>query len=809
VNVTDGAHVTRALERSNRALQTLSAANSALMRARSEPELLQEMCNAAVATGTYSMAWVGMVLHDEAKTIQPVAYAGRDTALHTLSFTWDDSESGCGPTGSAVRTAAPVINYDSDTNPNYGPWRALASQYGFKSSIAVPLTDTEGVFGVLSLYADKEKSFDPFRVELLLQLASDISYGVVALRTRAALTDADERSRQHAARLETLWTIVSNPSLSADTLRSAMLTAATAAIRPGQPYFGALGRIQDGRIFYDALAETPEYFTLLGPAAKIRSGRGRMLSGSPIERVLSSGKKTWTSTDLRSDFPNATVVRSLGWQSGILTRFDAGGSTYVLWFASPADTGAWTTQDTAYVEVVASFFAKQVDERFQFDRLHYHQTHDLLTGLLNRSNFRSQARTASLTGAAYAVIALNVNGLGAVNESYGNMIGDALLVEVGSGLSERAAPGEIVGRLGGDVFAVFVPDPPSRDFVRQRALHFSERFRQPFSTGDRLGREFVALTASFGIAAAPDHGSSVDTIISHANLAVSAAKARGRSTTLFYETGMEGDAQRNTQFHNELVRALADDQFELYYQPHVNNATGAISGCEALIRWSHPDRGIVSPNQFIPFAERDGLIGQIDAWVVRQALASARDLGKSYPGFRLYFNLSGRQAGDPDLIHTLTLAARDGLALRNVGVEITESDVMRDLEATRRVCRALRRLGVRVAIDDFGTGFSSLLSLKRLDVDVIKIDRGFISGILHDRHDAALVETIIQMTKLFGCDVLAEGVEEEAEMDWLRRRSCNLVQGYFISHPLPLGDFKKWLEEREGATATFALVPPP
>jgi EAL domain-containing protein (putative c-di-GMP-specific phosphodiesterase class I) len=245
-----------------------------------------------------------------------------------------------------------------------------------------------------------------------------------------------------------------------------------------------------------------------------------------------------------------------------------------------------------------------------------------------------------------------------------------------------------------------------------------------------------------------------------------------------------------------LAEAIAGDQFTLYYQPHVELSSGAVTGCEALIRWNHPVRGLLPPSTFIPFAEQSGIITGIDDWVLRNACARSTELAALRPGFRLYFNLSGRQAGDPKLIRALTTAARNGVALENLGVEITESDAMRDVEATRRVCRALRKLNVRVAIDDFGTGYSSLSFLKRLPVDIVKIDRSFISGVLTDPHDETIAETIISISDRFGFESLAEGAEQLAEIDWLRERSCHYVQGYAICHPLPLDEFKSWLAAR-------------
>ena len=489
------------------------------------------------------------------------------------------------------------------------------------------------------------------------------------------------------------------------------------------------------------------------------------------------------------------ATRERGTRSCVITTFTAGIATWALSFTSTRTARRpFSRQDHAYVEVLASFFANHLQQRWQFDRIQYQQTHDVLTGLLNRSTWRSQARTVARAVERYAVIIIDVDGLHEVNETFGHITGDAVLVEIGNALRQSAREGELVGRLGGDVFGIFLPDPASDEHLFARVHAFGAVFDRPFSTGDRDGKQFIARTACIGVAAAPADGRQFESILSRADAALFTAQERGHSSTVFYVAGMEAEAQRRATLQNELRDAIDLQQFALSFQPHVDLASGSVTGCEALIRWNHPERGVVMPAQFIPFAEETGMIASIDEWVMQNAFLAASELAEQRPDFRLYFNLSGRQSGDPNVVRAFVAAARNGLNLKSIGVEITESDAMRDVDATRHVCRALRRLNVRIAIDDFGTGYSSLSSLKRLPVDIVKIDRTFVSGVLSDPHDAIITETIISIGRQFGFETLAEGAEKSEELDWLRERNCGYVQGYAICHPLPLVEFKAWLD---------------
>ncbi len=625
----------------------------------------------------------------------------------------------------------------------------------------------------------------------LLRLPTAVDHAVRVARERmrlqTSLREAEALSRHHAERLQGLWNIVNDPAMRDGDLFLAMLRQATATVRPGQGFRGMLWRVEGDGLVLEALTKNPDNPTEEPTPIGARLPLAATIIGNVIRQ--GGGTRAWDDVAMSSDASDFALQR--GTHTLIVTTFAAGGSMWGLTFASHRKAATpLGPLDCAYVEVLASFFANYVQQRWQFDRIQYQQSHDVLTGLLNRSQFRSRVRTAASGCDRFAVVLADVNDFHAINDAHGHMIGDALLVEVSNALQRCALPGELVGRIASDAFGLFVPQPASRAAVEARVRGFADVFARPFSTGDREGKEAVKLTASFGFAAAPEDAATIDTILGYADLALLAAKSRGHGTIARFEPGMADEAQRRATLKLELAQAIAEDQFELYFQPHIDVETGAVTGCEALIRWNHPVRGLLAPATFIPFAEQIGVITDIDRWVMRNELDGVVD------DFRLYFNLSGRQAADTGIVRAFTAAARAGVPLGCIGVEITESDAMRDVETTRQVCRALRRLNVKVAIDDFGTGYSSLSSLKRLPVDIVKIDRSFVSGVLADRHDATIAETIISISKYFGFESLAEGVEQPGELAWLRQRGCRYAQGYAISHALPLAAFKVWLAAR-------------
>jgi diguanylate cyclase (GGDEF)-like protein len=388
---------------------------------------------------------------------------------------------------------------------------------------------------------------------------------------------------------------------------------------------------------------------------------------------------------------------------------------------------------------------------------------------------------------------ISLDGFRAINEEYGHIIGDALLVEVGAALEREVGDGGVTGRLAGDTFGAFLTGVGTQDDARHRLGVLQGVFTRPFSTGDRDGTEFIPVSATIGAAVARSADEKFDLLLSHADTAVLAAKRLGHGRLELFAAGMESEATSRARTSTEISRAIEGGEFELYFQPHLDVQTMAVSGAEALIRWHHPKRGVVLPNAFIPFAEQHGLIRPISQWVMGAALTASARLRDCNPAFRLYFNLSGVDFSDGAIVDELREAGRHGANLANVGVELTETAAMADLGAAARSLRHLQELGVTVAIDDFGTGYSGLALLKRLPVNLIKIDRSFINEVLLGKRDAAITESVIRNGEQLGYETVGEGVESVEQLEWLRGRGCRYVQGFAVARPQPLDGFVDWL----------------
>jgi diguanylate cyclase (GGDEF)-like protein len=423
--------------------------------------------------------------------------------------------------------------------------------------------------------------------------------------------------------------------------------------------------------------------------------------------------------------------------------------------------------------------------------------HDSLTGLPNRGSFYDQVGAAvaasALSGERVAVMIVDLDRFKEVNDTLGHHSGDELLREAGKRLEGGLRTGDVLCRLGGDEFAVLLPQVESVEAATAVAGRLCESLEEPFV----LHGLTVHLEASLGIALHPDHGTDVETLVQRADVAMYVAKSSTSSFEMYARRYDRHSASRLALL-GELRRALDEDEFELHYQPKANLHTGRVDGVEALVRWNHPVRGLVPPDEFIPLAEQTGVIKPLTAWVLNEALGQCRAWRDSGLGLTVAVNLSVRNLLDAHLPESISeLLRRHELPPSALELEITESTIVADQVRALDVLTRLNAMGVGLSVDDFGTGYSSLAYLKDLPVCELKIDRKFVNNMTEDGDDAFIVRSTIDLGRNLGLQVVAEGVETEAVWDQLAQLGCDVAQGYYLSRPLPAATLTEWLSARK------------
>ena len=419
---------------------------------------------------------------------------------------------------------------------------------------------------------------------------------------------------------------------------------------------------------------------------------------------------------------------------------------------------------------------------------------DSLTGLPNRSLFFDQLSRrideARKTGESVAVLFLDLDRFKNVNDSLGHDVGDRLLVAVAQRIRNSVRNADCVARLGGDEFTVVLANVVSPAAAATAAQNICRSLANSF----QIEGHDIFITTSVGISMYPNDGGDAGTLLKHADTAMYRAK-KTKAGFQFFEAAMEQSISERVRLENDLRRSLQRNELEVYYQPQARFENNHIVGMEALVRWNHPTRGLVSPLEFIPLAEEAGLIEAIGEWVLRTSCAQLqRWMQSGLPVIRVSVNLSVKQLLQPDFTLTVERALEDtGLPPHLLELEITESTLMEHAEDTLEALDRLRSLGVRLAIDDFGTGYSSLSYLKRFPVDVVKIDRSFVRDVPHDADDAAIVKGIIALAHSLRLEVVAEGVETEGQHEFLRAQACDMLQGYYLSTPVPADQFARYL----------------
>ena len=410
--------------------------------------------------------------------------------------------------------------------------------------------------------------------------------------------------------------------------------------------------------------------------------------------------------------------------------------------------------------------------------------YDALTGLANRTQIEEHLghiASARHPGSAFTVVFVNLDRFKNVNDDFGRRAADLVLVEVASRLTAAAGREATVARYSGDEFVMFLPSVSCVESIAS----LTDALRQKISAPIVLPDGTVRITASIGMAIFPYDGTSVENVLESADAAARHAKRSGGNKTQFFSRDLIEQARSHRRLQDELNVALQQDQFVLHYQPIVELKTGTVVKAEALIRWQHPARGIVGPCEFIPIAEQSGLIEHIGYWVIEEVVRQAAAWDAKGTPIRIAVNVSARQLDDHGFLPHLTRTlARAKIPSDRLELEITETAAMKDASAVEDVLERCRALGVSISLDDFGTYYSSLTYLKRLPVDNVKIDKSFVQGLPFVKSDAAIVAGILGLVRGLDRTAIAEGIENDAQRDWLLRAGCEFGQGYFFGRPM-------------------------
>ncbi len=485
-------------------------------------------------------------------------------------------------------------------------------------------------------------------------------------------------------------------------------------------------------------------------------------------------------------------IKEFGSWSGEVWDRRKNGEIYPKWLI----INAIASEDgitTGYVGIFSDLSEQKKAEKKLEDLSFY----DSLTHLPNRVLFRDRLSVgisiAKRDKHQLAVLLIDLDRFKIINDSLGHNVGDELLEMIAQRFLTLGRESDTVARLGGDEFAVLLPELSHAEDASVVAQNFIDSLQEPFC----LEGHCINIGTSIGISIFPCDGVDVDGLIKHAELALYKAKEHGRNHYQYFSQELQEAVNDQLEMEDEMRQAILNQQFTLFYQPKISLTTNKITGMEALVRWVHPEKGLIPPDKFIPLAEETGLMIPLGEWILETACRETADWSKRFDdSLVVAINLSAKQFQSAGLLELIEkILNKYQLRAKNIELEITESCVMEDVKGALKTMKAFRKHGLKLAIDDFGTGYSSLSYLKNFPISTLKIDRSFVMELTSDSDDAAIVEVIILLARKLGLDVVAEGVETEAQLEFLREQCCQYVQGYFLSRPLPAEEFELFLQK--------------
>jgi diguanylate cyclase (GGDEF)-like protein/PAS domain S-box-containing protein len=549
-----------------------------------------------------------------------------------------------------------------------------------------------------------------------------------------------------------------------------------------------------------------------GRRLNLRAG----LSGGPVGgRRVSASRSSHAGAALDAGHPTIVadwgreehfamppVLRAVGVASSLAVMIDGKDRPFGVLDVHASEPGRFTEEDVPFVQAAANVLADAFERHAADEALRHRVLHDSLTGLPNRVSFvdtlEDALARATVSGSPVGILFLDLDRFKLINDSLGHYAGDALLRAVAPRLRAHLRPGDVVARFGGDEFGILIDRLADEGEAVAIADRVAAAFSQPFSI-DGV-EHFVTASIGIAVARAADRQSvNAELLIRDADAAMYRAKEGGRARCELFDAAMRAGAVRRLELERELRHALDRDELTLHYQPVVDLKSGEITGLEALVRWQHPQRGLLDPSDFVPIAEDSGLIESIGRWVQESACLQVLRWHQERPDsrpFDIAINLSARQVAHRDLAATVEeILARTGLDPVNLRLEITESALV-DESATRFASlEALSEIGVRLVLDDFGTGYSSLASLNRFPFHALKIDRSFVDGLGIEQEQTAIVEAVVGMARALSLEFIAEGVESEVQLAELRRLGCDYAQGHLFHPAMPEDEISRLLSE--------------
>lgn len=780
-------------ERLTRMFAALSATNEAIMRAKSRQQLFEMVCEAAVHGAKFNSTTIALA-EPGGESVKVVAASGPSShEMRGLEYTTLDSGPlGRGLTASAFRTRQPCISNDYMADERTKPWQPIARRMGVRSSTSLPLLSGDRAVGVLLFNSVELNAFSPDFVRLLQRLAENVSFAL------ANFDRADEKARsdEQKDRLSRMFAALSatNEAIMRATSREELFRLVCEAAANGAKFTSTMiSLVEEGSEFLRTVAAA-------GPNAEIRNIPVALNTGGPgafslAAMALRSGQAC-ISNDFQSDARTShwhDAARTWGVRSAAaLPLLGAGKPIGVLIFHS-VDKDTFNPEFVELLKRLAdnvSFaldnFARAEEKMKSDQRIEYLATHDALTNLPNRAMFNQLLQHSIETAKRYqqhfAVMFIDLDRFKIINDSLGHEAGDALLIEIAKRLRQSLRASDVVARLGGDEFMIIL-EQSDRQEVERFARDLLSTLGQPM----QLSGHECHTTASVGISIFPADGTDAETLTKHADMAMYLAKEGGKSDFRFFTKDIKTQSIERLLLETNLRHALERNEFSLQYQPKVDLATAQITGVEALLRWNHPDLGMLQPTQFIPLAEETGLIVPIGRWVLEQACAQNMAWqGAGLQTVSMAVNLSPRQFSDEHLLRDIDHAlASSGMPATLLQLEVTESMVMQNVPRAVKLLDEVQSRGIRIAIDDFGTGYSSMSLMKQFPIDTIKIDRSFVRDIPRGSEDQAIAQAIISMGKALGMTVVAEGVETTEQEAFLRDHACDEIQGFFFSKPVP------------------------